>query len=320
VTYFSFQNRLYALPRDLEPVCLVYYNKALFDAARMAYPEGDWDWKKFLQTAGVLSAPENPQNKKRVWGFVEDWPMVEPWVYGEGGRWVDDGLEPQKYAVTAKGFLEGIRFRCDLIRKYKITPSPQDFVAEGQIGGSDLFLQGQAAMFLSGPWKGVEFNEHTDLKWGVEALPRAPRGFWPFQVGGSGWGLMTSSANPKQAGDLLRFLSGTEAQERYAQSGLALPALAEVEKKMGGFKNPAQTEAALDLVIGFGGIMDPRACNWPDIRENHINPILERVWSGELSPEKAVDLIQKDLAGIPPSMKPPERKPPAQNKPAMFLF
>ncbi len=244
--------------------------------------------------------------------------MVEPWVYGAGSGWVDRELNPAKFRVGEKGFLDGIRFRDRLIRREKVSPSPQDIVGEGQIGGADLFLNSQAAMILSGPWKGVEFNDQPRLKWGVAAIPVGPSGSRAFQTGGAGWGLSPSSSHPREAWDLLRFLSDASAEEKYARVGLALPALREVEAGTG-YANSALEEAARALSAGRA-VEDPRACNWPDVRENQINPILERVWDGELTPEKAAKTLNQGLAGNPLNMKPPERKPPAQNKPQMFLF
>ncbi len=319
VNYFSYQDKLYALPRDLAPVCLVYYNKALFDSAHLPYPALNWDWNQFLQTAQALTAGTDAQHKRRVWGFVEDWPMVEPWVYVSGGRWVNQELKPKKYSMTSKGFLTGIRFQNDLIHKEKVAPSPQDFIAEGQVGGADLFLQGQAAMFLSGPWKGVEFKDHSDLKWGVVVLPRGPRGVRAFQTGGAGWGCASASEHPREAQDLLQFLSSAKAQEKYAQTGLALPALRELWPKVGDWNNPALAEAIRALSVGQA-IEDPWACNWADVRDNQINPILANVWSGEMTAEKAVGEMDQVLKRNPLNMTPPERKPPAQNKPQMFLF
>jgi ABC-type glycerol-3-phosphate transport system substrate-binding protein len=245
--------------------------------------------------------------------------MSEPWVYSAGGKWVDDELKPKKYTLMTKNFLEGIRFQNDLINTEKVVPSPQDLVTEGQIGGADLFLNGQAAMLLSGPWKGVEFDGHPNLKWGVAILPKGPRGNRAFQLGGSGWGLAVSSLHPQEAAELLTFLSGLQAQVKITRAGISLPASKGIEKELAGQLNPAVAESARALSIGKG-IEDPRACNWADVRDNMINPVLERVWNGELKPEKAVQNLDQDLAGNLPNMNPPERKPPAQNKPQMFLF
>ena len=37
-------DKLYALPRDIAPIGLVYYNKTLFDKAHIPYPDGSWRW------------------------------------------------------------------------------------------------------------------------------------------------------------------------------------------------------------------------------------------------------------------------------------
>ena len=44
VKFFTQNNKLYALPRDIAPEGLVYYNKKLFDEAGVPYPDNSWRW------------------------------------------------------------------------------------------------------------------------------------------------------------------------------------------------------------------------------------------------------------------------------------
>jgi ABC-type glycerol-3-phosphate transport system substrate-binding protein len=127
-----------------------------------------------------------------------------------------------------------------------------------------------------------------------------------------------TTTHEREAEELLRFLSSEAAHEKYMLAGLALPAM-KVAGKNTGYPSLAMEAAARALVQGEG-IEDPRSCDWPDTKANRINPVLERLGEGELSPEKAFEALNRDLASHPPSMIPPERKPPAQNKPQMFLF
>jgi len=52
----------FGLPRDLNTIVL-YYNKAMFDAAGIPYPDDTWDWTKFHEVATKLT-----DSGKGIWG------------------------------------------------------------------------------------------------------------------------------------------------------------------------------------------------------------------------------------------------------------
>ena len=45
---------IYGLPRDLSTIAL-YYNKTMFDAAGIPYPDGTWNWDKLVEVAQKLT-------------------------------------------------------------------------------------------------------------------------------------------------------------------------------------------------------------------------------------------------------------------------
>ena len=47
----------YLLPKDYSPLA-VYYNKKLFDAATVPYPEDGWTWDDLLATAQKLTVKD----------------------------------------------------------------------------------------------------------------------------------------------------------------------------------------------------------------------------------------------------------------------
>ena len=47
----------YGIPRDLNTIVL-YYNKDMFDAAGIPYPDDTWDWAKLIEVAKQLTKPD----------------------------------------------------------------------------------------------------------------------------------------------------------------------------------------------------------------------------------------------------------------------
>ena len=54
---YNYDGVQYGLPTDLD-LQLIYYNKDLFDAAGVAYPEAGWNWDDYIAIAKALTAGE----------------------------------------------------------------------------------------------------------------------------------------------------------------------------------------------------------------------------------------------------------------------
>ena len=72
----------FGLPRDLNTIVL-YYNKAMFDAAGIPYPDDTWDWAKLTEVAKQLTKDDNGDGKVDQWGFyTETTDMENFWLVG----------------------------------------------------------------------------------------------------------------------------------------------------------------------------------------------------------------------------------------------
>ena len=78
----------YLLPKDYSPLA-VYYNKKVFDAASVPYPQEGWSWDDLLATAQKLTQDTNGDGQTDVWGIQlpATWTTgFEYWVGAAGGR------------------------------------------------------------------------------------------------------------------------------------------------------------------------------------------------------------------------------------------
>ena len=138
----------FGLPRDLNTIAL-YYNKDMFDAAGIPYPDDTWDWAKLVDVAKQLTKDGNGDGKADQWGFyTETTDMENYWlslVWQNGGDILaPDGKSTLLGTDQAAG---GIQFLQDLIWKDKVMPDPAISAETG-----DAFEQGQAAMEANGSW------------------------------------------------------------------------------------------------------------------------------------------------------------------------
>ncbi|HET9870737.1 MAG TPA: sugar ABC transporter substrate-binding protein [bacterium] len=302
VDRFTSNGNTYVIPRDTAPIAVIYYNKQAFDEAHVPYPTDDWDWNEFVSDAKKVMKydPKDPQRVTR-WGFIDEWPIWDAWVYDAGGSFADDVKKPTQWTfATDPASLVGIQFRSDLMNKYKIMPQPAGLAAMGGVGTADMFENGSAAMYFSGLWKVPQFRQITDFKWDVVMFPKNPSGFRGFPTGGSGYGILKSSKHKEAAWELIKYISGPEGARALASTGLAQPAIMDVANSplfLDG-KVPLNKRMVLDAMKYVK--YNPMCKNWFEVHDSIIGPELDRVWNGTESPKEAMDKLRPELAQNPP--------------------
>jgi len=216
----------YGLPRDLNTVVL-YYNKTMFDAAGLAYPDEAWDWAKFVEVAKQLTKDENGDGTTDQWGFyTETTDMENFWsslVWQSGG----DLLNADKTA-TLLGTPEaaaGIQFLQDLIWKAKVMPDPALFAETG-----DAFEQGKAAMEANGSWlvpTHTAAGAELGYAFGIAPLPKGPAGRFT-SVNPTGAVVYQGTKAPDAAWEFAKYLASPAAQEQLMKLKASLPVSKEV--------------------------------------------------------------------------------------------
>ena len=205
---------LYGLPRDLSTIAL-YYNKTMFNAAGIPYPDDTWDWSKLVDVATKLTKTSGGATQ---WGFyTETTDMENYWsslVWQAGG----DILSADKKSVVidTDQAAAGIQFLQDLIYKYKVMAQPTP-------GGSgDLFENGQAAMEADGSWL-VPSHEAAGIDFGVAPLPTGPAGR-ATSVNPSGVVIYKGTKSPDAAWEFVKCYTGPDMQAMVASLKASMPA------------------------------------------------------------------------------------------------
>ena len=205
----------YGLPRDMSTVGL-YYNKKMFDAAGIPYPDGTWDWAKLVDVATKLTKTSGSSTTQ--WGFyTETSDMENYWsslVWQAGG----DILSPDKrtVAIDTDQAAAGIQFLQDLIYTHKVMAQP----VPG--GTGDAFENGQAAMEANGSWL-VPTHEAAGIDFGVAPLPRGPAG-QATSVNPSGVVIYKGTKSPDAAWQFVKCYTGPELQAMIASLKASMPA------------------------------------------------------------------------------------------------
>jgi len=221
VADFTTPDGQFGLPRDLNVVAL-YYNKAMFDAAGISYPDETWDWAKLTDVAQQLTL-KDANGKVTQWGFyTETTDMENYWselVWQNGGDIVS--ADHKTSLVASDEAAGGIQFLQDLIWKDKVMPDASITDALG-----DAFEQGQAAMESNGSWL-VATHEAAGLDFGIAPLPKGPAG-QATSINPTGAVVYKGTKNPDAAWEFVKYLASPPAQEQIMALKASMPANKEV--------------------------------------------------------------------------------------------
>ena len=213
--------KLYGVPKDKDNVLLVY-NKVMFDAAGVAYPDESWTWDdmeaasaQIYQKTGKYGYMAYSDEQLGYWNFV----------YQNGGYILDENNVYAGYTQPATA--EAIKYYVGL-QQNDWCPN-QAYFAETTPGTA--FFSEQGAMFLEGNWNLLnELKNYPEMvgKWDIAVLPKCPN-----PVSGDGRatisnGLCYSTAargkHLEVVKDVLRFFGSEEGQRIQGESGAAIPA------------------------------------------------------------------------------------------------
>jgi multiple sugar transport system substrate-binding protein len=291
---FTIDGHLYVIPRDIAPICVIYYNKKMFREAGLSYPKDDWTWDQFLDTAKRL-VKKDAQGRTTQFGFLDEWPIWEAWAYSNGGALVDNVKKPTKCVMDSKETIGGIQFRQDLIYKYGVMPLPSQITYSGSFDASGMFMSGKIGMFYSGIWKTPFFREIKGFDWDVVTFPRGPKGMRAFPTGGSGYAIVKTSKLKKEAWEMVKRLSGEQGQKDLAAIGLLQPAIIKlaVSPVFLDGKAPAHKDIVLKAVKNI--IFYPLYGRWEEINVSYTAPALDRVWSNQETAETAMKKLVPEI-------------------------
>ncbi len=212
----------FGLPRDLNVVAL-YYNKKLFDAAGVPYPDDTWDWAKLIEVGKKLTLDTDSDGTPDQWGlYTETSDMENYWlslVWQNGGDFF--AADGKTTALTTDQAAGGIQFLQDLIYKDKILAEPSVFVETG-----DAFEQGLAAMEINGSWL-VPTDLAAGIDLGIAPIPSGPAGRFTT-VNPTGAVVYKGTKSPDAAWEFVKYLTSPAAQEQLMQLKAALPVSKEV--------------------------------------------------------------------------------------------
>ena len=150
-------------------------------------------------------------------------------------------------------------FYADLRRKYHVAPKKEEI---GSATMAQMFLQGKIGMHLSGRWMVPKYRQEAKFDWDVVSFPHK------MFMDSSGWAISKSSKKKKEAIKLIKFMASEKNSQKFAQSGLIVPARIDSanSKYFLDNKKPKNSQAFLDTAIN--SVPTPVTVNYNEILDD----------------------------------------------------
>ncbi|WP_165932979.1 sugar ABC transporter substrate-binding protein [Rhizobium sp. BK251] len=214
---YKYDDVQYGMPKDVNAFGL-FYNKDLFTAAGVPFPDATWTWQNVIDAAQKLTDPATgvygvgaQETDELAWYLTV--PQTGGYVLSDDGK--SSGYDKPETVA-------GIQFWVDLVNKYKVSPNLQQLTDTEALA---LFTSGKLAMYYGGSWDPVAIADVPAAKafTDVAPLPKGPKG-GKFYSNGLAYSIYAGTKHPKEAWAFVSFLGSKRANEIQATTGTVIPA------------------------------------------------------------------------------------------------
>ncbi len=273
VSIYNYNGKQYAVPKDYDTIAL-WYNKTMFDAAGIKYPDDTWTWDTMKDAAKKLTKSDGsqygcyfrPSNNQDGWYNI---------VYDMGGRIISD--DKKKSGMDDPNTEKALDFATGLT-KDGMTP-PYEAMSDNDPNA--MFEAGKVAMITQGSWMLPELcnNDYVKANCNVAVLPKdAATGRRASIYNGLGWAVSANTKKADNAWQLVEYLGSEEAQKKQSDLGIVISAYQGSEtnwvKAYPDFNLQAYLDMTKDMVIRP---YSKHTTVW----ENMISEKLVDAWTGK---------------------------------------
>jgi len=213
----TYNSQLIAGPQSTSTQ-LLYYNADAFKAAGVTPPGQDerWTWEQVAEAAQKIQTKDAAGNVN-VWGF--QWEQTTapyqllPLIGSLGGKYIgDDGLTVDG-VVNSELWVKAATFYYDMFNTYGVSPQGD------AVNGPDLFVNGNLAMLVAGPWQISSFSENASFEWGVSRHPYFEGNEIATATGSWHLAVNSLSTHPEEAKEFVRWMTTGAGAEMWWRDG-----------------------------------------------------------------------------------------------------
>lgn len=205
---YKYDGGLYGLPHD-SSVFAYCYNKDLFDAAGLEYPDPNdpYTYEEFVDVCQKLTIDKDGDGEIDQWGcgFANAF-MLYQFIWGNGASFCSDDYKT--VTVTSPEFVDALQKFVDLTLKYGVTPTVEQDAA---LGVYERWLAGQEAFYACGTWDVAAFmdDETFGYNWDLCGYPTLSTGVSTTWCGTVGYCVNAKTKNADLATQLAYYMSAS---------------------------------------------------------------------------------------------------------------
>ena len=283
---FSRDGKQYGLPQSFSDVVL-FYNKDLFDAAKVAYPTAEWTWKEELDAAQKLT-----DSGKGVWGDYAPIQFFEFYKTAAQSGCGVFGADGKTVTINEKGCVDSLTWMVDKINKYKVTPTDAEMAG---VSDGDLFKQGKIAMLRTGIWMFSAFKD-APFKWDIALEPgntQKAHAFFANSVA-----IAASSKNQEAAWKWAQFFTGSdEAAKIRVAASWELPALNN-KALFDEYLKQTPPETRQVVFDALASAVTPPVTDKQSELQDMIGKLLDQAKAGSITPQEALDQAKTQIEAL----------------------
>nr|WP_232055477.1 extracellular solute-binding protein [Paenibacillus alvei] len=221
---------------------VLYYNEDLFKEHHIELPNNKMSWKDVLDLAGRFSGIGSGEDQ--VYGYYQEYGnmsnLFQDIVSSSSLKQFD--AKGEKLLINADGWKQAFTLATDAMRSKAVYMPPKG--EEAQFMNNNLFVQGKAAMMMSGTWLAQEIDNRPTYD------KKAKKFAWNFVTGpidpsspdestyvnlSEIYTVSADSANKRAAWEFVKFVNGNEMAKAASRSMMgSLPTRMKYKKDIAG--------------------------------------------------------------------------------------
>jgi multiple sugar transport system substrate-binding protein len=222
ISGYAYNGQQYAIP-DRGGYIVFYYNKTMFEKAGLPLPNDGWTWNQFVNDAKKLTIVKD--GKTVQWGAaIDNWePAVDSVTHSFGASLANSTLTTA--TLDSPQYENALETYNDLVWKWHVSPSPQDFANYGaNVNRDALFAEGKTAMIWAGLWD-IPTDAQDHINFGIIDPPAGISGEPNMMAAGTGLAVSAQSHYPQVAFDVIETMTSPAGEMKIVQNHEDIPAV-----------------------------------------------------------------------------------------------
>ncbi|HEX4203571.1 MAG TPA: sugar ABC transporter substrate-binding protein [Ktedonobacteraceae bacterium] len=184
ISNWQYNNHIYGLP-SLMNTYGVWYNTALFKAAKLPLPKAGWTYQEMLNDAQALTQKTgNKVNRYGLWLAPDDPFSISDYSVSAGGAPFQNKIINPTQVTASPQFIQGVQMYVDALKNGYITPQHYASTAYSD-NAQSAFNSGQVPMLYQGQWFAPTFmSANLKFQYGFAPLPVVSKEVQPYDAVG----------------------------------------------------------------------------------------------------------------------------------------